>query len=860
MKGFTTEAMKRLTTVNVFAKEPGRHRARLTLRAATLILLWVVACFACMILTGYGLNLLGWAANPVWIFLLVALASFLFGVWLTRQRVQVTGTRQRALELAGFLLVTLGTWIYFVFPALPTLLPPTYSVDAVNHLAFAHSVYSTGQIIEDYPGGVALLTATIAHWVGCPPLRVFHPLTSLWVALTAGAIYALTCFTLPESRANKIVAFAAVFALFVPRDYLYGMLIAEQYYATQVFAQLNVAAFVLFLAEYRTTRQPIWAFGLTLCLLAISTTFQLWLALPLALVGWALLGEWRRAGFSPMVRDLIIVCGTVALFWLVLVLRGGQFVPLASRIGTGGNVAVPSFEALGGAFLLLPVAGLILARGMGERAAEGGMFLLFAAAQSAAMQTARLAGFSTYWAHKSFYLLILPLAIFAAFPLARLAARGETRLTPIRRIPIPALVTFCAVWLVLAGWIVWMYPPVPIQLFNESDIQVAGWAKEHLETRHVNYITRKSILANWLGIVFWNEAYPPDLLVDLATLGPKTYEEWRDDPDWGEYLFVSHQQNLPLDPFLTIVYQRGDSLIVQKPGRGRAERADRHLARLGNLFALEDSTPLPPTMFPGETLSLTVQVATGDLPTQAVVWRLQLRDLENNPIVETRHPPFEGKFPLHRWPDGVRLTQPLTLPLPLDIRPGMYDTQLGLHRVSSGEVVAWELADGTQDDVIHLGRIKVPLPPVTRHELGALTRTDVRLGDAFRLIGFRLRKVSPLHPGDSFQVILYWQCLTPAPDHTVFVHLLDSSGRLVAQRDSAPRGGTYPISIWDPHEIVPDTYELTMPHAAAPGDYALIVGMYQWPSLRRLPVTDAAQRPLGDHFGLPIAPKGVRVE
>jgi len=29
-------------------------------------------------------------------------------------------------------------------------------------------------------------------------------------------------------------------------------------------------------------------------------------------------------------------------------------------------------------------------------------------------------------------------------------------------------------------------------------------------------------------------------------------------------------------------------------------------------------------------------------------------------------------------------------------------------------------------------------------------------------------------------------------DYTVFVHLLDSSGKLIAQADSQPRSGTYP--------------------------------------------------------------------
>jgi hypothetical protein len=206
---------------------------------------------------------------------------------------------------------------------------------------------------------------------------------------------------------------------------------------------------------------------------------------------------------------------------------------------------------------------------------------------------------------------------------------------------------------------------------------------------------------------------------------------------------------------------------------------------------------------------------------------------------------------MQRWHDGETLPQTFVLTLPPNAQPGLYDLQLGLYFVSNGEPLAFKAADGTTDDVIHLGRIKLALPPVTSRELNALTRTDAQIGDAFRLLGYRLGQTS-LHLGDSFQVILYWQARAADPiDYTVFVHLVDSSGILVAQRDTAPRDGTYPTSIWAQDEIVPDVYELTIPRDTPPGKYHLSIGMYQWPQLKRLPITDTAQRALGDQFELP---------
>jgi len=81
---------------------------------------------------------------------------------------------------------------------------------------------------------------------------------------------------------------------------------------------------------------------------------------------------------------------------------------------------------------------------------------------------------------------------------------------------------------------------------------------------------------------------------------------------------------------------------------------------------------------------------------------------------------------------------------------------------------------------------------------------------------------------------------------------LDNADKLIAQRDSAPRNATLPTSFWDKDEIIPDAYTLTIPADAAPGDYRLIVGMYAFPGLHRLPIVDANGKALGDHVELPV--------
>ncbi|MBC7228001.1 MAG: glycosyltransferase family 39 protein [Thermoflexales bacterium] len=128
---------------------------------------------------------------------------------------------------------------------------------------------------------------------------------------------------------------------------------------------------------------------------------------------------------------------------------------------------------------------------------------------------------------------------------------------------------------------------------------------------------------------------------------------------------------------------------------------------------------------------------------------------------------------------------------------------------------------------------------------------DVVLGDEIRLRGYSL-KTTIGHPGGFLLLTLYWEALRPiANSYTVFVHLLDSEGHLAAQIDSPPAGGTLPTNTWAPGEVIPDHYALPLPADLASGQYQLNIGMYLWPEMQRLPVTQNGQV-IGDIIPLGI--------
>ena len=105
-------------------------------------------------------------------------------------------------------------------------------------------------------------------------------------------------------------------------------------------------------------------------------------------------------------------------------------------------------------------------------------------------------------------------------------------------------------------------------------------------------------------------------------------------------------------------------------------------------------------------------------------------------------------------------------------------------------------------------------------------------------------------PGAVVPLDLYWEVLqVPASNYTVFIHLLNQAGEQVSGFDRPAGGEALPTSAWQPGSILRDSYPLTIPETLPPGEYAIHVGMYTWPSLTRLPIM-VGQKPVGDSVDL----------
>jgi hypothetical protein len=102
------------------------------------------------------------------------------------------------------------------------------------------------------------------------------------------------------------------------------------------------------------------------------------------------------------------------------------------------------------------------------------------------------------------------------------------------------------------------------------------------------------------------------------------------------------------------------------------------------------------------------------------------------------------------------------------------------------------------------------------------------------LIGGDFPEVA-LRPGQTLAYTLHWQAIDSiTQDYTVFNHLLDAEGNMIAQQDSMPQQNQYPTSLWDSGEIVVDPRAIPLPKRLEPGVYTLRVGLYESETGQRL--------------------------
>lgn len=187
------------------------------------------------------------------------------------------------------------------------------------------------------------------------------------------------------------------------------------------------------------------------------------------------------------------------------------------------------------------------------------------------------------------------------------------------------------------------------------------------------------------------------------------------------------------------------------------------------------------------------------------------------------------------WQKGEVVIDRYAVPIRADAPPGMYWLDVGVYPAGNAAAAPLPLVENGKSlpqNSVRLGPVKVggqparSIPPTQPAQV-----TDIRFGDVIRLAGYTIEPEN-----DTLQLQLFWDTLaTPDADYTVFVHVLDAAGAVVAQNDAPPVNGLYPTGFWAAGEIIFDPHAVSLADVPA-GSYMIRMGWYNPQTGARLPV------------------------
>jgi hypothetical protein len=205
-----------------------------------------------------------------------------------------------------------------------------------------------------------------------------------------------------------------------------------------------------------------------------------------------------------------------------------------------------------------------------------------------------------------------------------------------------------------------------------------------------------------------------------------------------------------------------------------------------------------------------------------------------------RHEGYPWGIPTSAWEIGQILPDGHELHIPENTPPGYYRVEVSFYDPLAFESLTvanpWtEEALGTSfiADYIEVAGLSkeptIPLEPVTIFE------------EPLGLDGIALD--GDLRPTIPLSITIFWKVMGDiSQPYTMFVHLVDANGQIVAQRDQPPLGGFIPMDKWHPMSSMIDNVIVVPPDTLAAGRYELRVGLYNPIDGERLKIVEGTEQ------------------
>jgi hypothetical protein len=197
--------------------------------------------------------------------------------------------------------------------------------------------------------------------------------------------------------------------------------------------------------------------------------------------------------------------------------------------------------------------------------------------------------------------------------------------------------------------------------------------------------------------------------------------------------------------------------------------------------------------------------------------------------------PAAGKRPTSTWKPGEIVEDRYQLDLSAAARPQTllrYGVALFRGEGTGLTVLPARAGSAQPGSTFLFGQLRVggapPLPATS------FTALNLKAGGSFDLVESSSQVTSSGGRPSEVRVVLHWRDLqTTDKRYKVFVHLLDSGDRVIAQDDAEPRANAYPTSAWQANEDVYDVHDVALT-SGAPGQLRVEVGLYDATTQERL--------------------------
>jgi hypothetical protein len=259
----------------------------------------------------------------------------------------------------------------------------------------------------------------------------------------------------------------------------------------------------------------------------------------------------------------------------------------------------------------------------------------------------------------------------------------------------------------------------------------------------------------------------------------------------------------------------------------------RSSAEFGETIRLSGYDLAPDMLVAGESVRIALYWQPVRTVREDYTTFVHLTNADGIVIAQSDHRPGGSFYPTRLWRPGDMLQDVHVLGLPHDPGRPPFALRVGIYTIDSG---LQHLGAPVQ-----IGFVAEARPSVTMAGEQVIS-ANFCFGTDIELKAYKLDR----HPG-SVVLRLNWRAVQlPSADYTVFVHLVNASGDIVAQNDHQPLAGEAPTSTWPAGYSLIDEVQLLLPPDLATGDYWLLAGLYDFATGKRLAVSDESGAPLGD--------------